>query len=88
MARLAGKNPDEFMERKLWRVGSAIARNVTDSDSRQFDGERTIPMLLEAGYESVFAGLPRSERIQVPATFDTEPILGVGLLIHSASIGE
>jgi endonuclease/exonuclease/phosphatase family metal-dependent hydrolase len=49
----------------------------TDPDAAQFSGERTIPMLLEAGFASAHSGLPKSERITWPsngrypdATFD------------------
>jgi endonuclease/exonuclease/phosphatase family metal-dependent hydrolase len=38
----------------------------TDPDSAQFGGERTISMLLAAGYKSAFDGLPKSQRITWP----------------------
>lgn len=49
----------------------------TDPDSPQFAGERTIPMLIEAGFVSAHADLPKPKRITWPsngrypdATFD------------------
>lgn len=49
----------------------------TDPDSTQFAGERTIPMLVEAGFVSAHADLPKPQRITWPsngrypdATFD------------------
>jgi endonuclease/exonuclease/phosphatase family metal-dependent hydrolase len=49
----------------------------TNPDSAQFAGERTIPILVDAGFKSAFDGLPESQRITWPsngrfpdATFD------------------
>lgn len=39
----------------------------TDPDSHQFAGERTIPLLLEAGFFSAHANLPKIERITWPS---------------------
>lgn len=39
----------------------------TDPDSAQFAGEKTIPMLIEAGFVSAHADLPKPKRITWPS---------------------
>ena len=63
----------------------------TDPDSVQFAGERTIPLLIEAGFVSAHAALPKSKRITWPSdgrypdtTFDY--VFSRGLIVGQVNV--
>ena len=63
----------------------------TDTDSAQFAGERTIRMLIEAGFVSAHAHLPKPERITWPSdgkypdtTFDY--VFSKGLVVAGVKV--